>query len=94
MKLANSQQERDQKETAESKPESDGLSLSENERNEQLLVGNEEELKKEFERDCAKEWNRRRLARESIRLWRRRVRSGWNLSSGSIRVHGDVRGRV
>ena len=31
-------------------------------------MGNEEELKQEFERDCAKEWNRRRLARESIRL--------------------------
>ena len=27
-------------------------------------MGHEEELKKEFERDCAKEWNKRRLARE------------------------------
>ena len=27
-------------------------------------MGNEEEPKEEFERDCAKEWNRRRLARE------------------------------
>ena len=27
-------------------------------------MGHEEELKKEFERDCVKEWNKRRLARE------------------------------
>ena len=26
-------------------------------------MGHEEELKKEFERDCAEEWNKRRLAR-------------------------------
>ena len=55
MELADSQHEREQKGTQESKPEDDGLSLNENERNEQALMGNEEELKKEFERDCAKE---------------------------------------
>ena len=38
--------------------------LNENEQAEQALMGHEEELKKEFERDCAKEWNKRRLARE------------------------------
>ena len=27
-------------------------------------MGHEEELMKEFKRDCATEWNRRRLARE------------------------------
>ena len=70
MKLvANSQQERDQKGTLESKQESEGSSLNKNEQMEQSLMENEEELKKEFERDCAKEWNRRRLARASMRLW-------------------------
>ena len=37
--------------------------LNENEQSEQALMENEEELKKEFERDCAKEWNKRRLER-------------------------------
>ena len=54
MKLAKSQQEREQMGTSESKPESDGSFLNANERMEQSLMGNEEELKKEFERNCPK----------------------------------------
>ena len=65
VELADSQHEREQKGTRESKPESDGSSHTENnEQCEQALMGHGEELKKEFERDCAKEWNRRNLARE------------------------------
>ena len=60
--LAESQHEREQKGEEESK---DGdPPLKENEQAEQALMGHEEELTKEFKRDCATEWNRRRLARE------------------------------
>ena len=93
MELAESQHEREQKGKEESK--GDDSPLNENEQAEQALMGHEEELTKEFERDCAKEWNRRRLARERVCDCRwRGVWARWDLSNGSIRVHGDVRGRV
>jgi len=62
MELAESQHEREQKGKEESKDVDP--SPNESEQAEQALMEYEEELKKEFERDCATEWNKRRLARE------------------------------
>ena len=50
MELADSQHEREQNGTQESKPEGDGSSLDENEQCEQALMGHEEELKLESSR--------------------------------------------
>ena len=66
MELAESQHEREHKGKGESKDEDPYP--NESEQAEQALMGHEEELKKEFERDCAAEWNKRRLARESMRV--------------------------
>ena len=65
VELAESQHEREQKGKEESKDDASPLIVrQENEQAEQALMEHEEELMEEFKRDCATEWNRRRLARE------------------------------
>ena len=96
MELAESEREREKKKGEEESKDGEPPNVisREKEQAEQALMGNEEALAAEFRSDCATEWNRRRLAQEYATCGWGRFRSGWHLSSRSIRVHGDVRGGV
>ena len=94
MKISKSQHEREQKGNGEPKQESDDLPLMKTNRVSKPSWEMRKSSRKSSSATALKNGTSAD-SRESVCECRwRRVRSGWNLSSISIRVHGDVRGGV